>query len=134
MAGLPGGTSALHSRQLDLDADGTPDETDNCRMRANPGQQAVTFDQEVTAADKTVFSWEVTADVRHVRGPLESVSGYATDQSGSLFDVVAYVDADLPAAGAGFYYLFRTGGSCAASSWQTSLGDEPARDVALPSD
>ena len=39
-------------------------------------------------------------------------------------------DSSEPASGTGFYYLVRP--DCLVGSWQTSLGAEPGRDLALP--
>ena len=60
--------AGLYSRHLDLDADGAPDETDNCPGRSNPDQGAVVFDQDALATSKIAFSWDVTVDVSYVRG------------------------------------------------------------------
>ena len=68
----------------------------------------------------------------YVRGPLDSVEFYATDESGSLTDVVSFEDPTVPAPGDALYYLFRLGGDCSAASWQSAEGAEPNRDDSLP--
>jgi len=40
------------------------------------------------------------------------------------------IDATVPTAGAGFYYLVKP--DCAVGSWQSTIGAEPARDDVLP--
>jgi len=127
------GLPELWSRHLDLDGDGVPDETDNCPTVANAGQGPVVFPQTLRASTRTEFSWAHTVDdVAYVRGDIDSVGSYGTDESGALTDVVAFEDATEPAPGGGLYYLVKSGGSCAAASWQTVPGAEPGRDVVLP--
>jgi hypothetical protein len=58
------------------------------------------------------------------------VSSYGFDLFGTLPLGTSLVDATLPAAGSGFYYLVRP--DCVVGSWQSSPGAEPARDAALP--
>ena len=98
-----------------------------------PGPPAV-FGQTVLAlANKTDFVWVNPVDWVAVRGDFVSstdVGDYAFDAEASG-DGLGVTDAEVPDPDSGFWYLFRLGG-CAASSWQTTLGDEPGRDTALP--
>ena len=55
------------------------------------------------------------------------VNGAAT---GCLALTDNLTDSSTPVSGAGFYYLVRP--DCLVGSWQTSLGAEPERDLALP--
>lgn len=122
------GKPELFSKQLDSDADGAINATDNCRFVANPSQGAVVFGPTVLASGKTSFSFGTSVDVRFVRGPLNLVSVMGTNASGTLLDVVSYTDATIPAAGSGLYYLFAP--DCPARSYQTSPGAQPWRDTA----
>jgi hypothetical protein len=49
-----------------------------------------------------------------------------------LFDATTLTDASIPPVAAGFYYLVRLAGTCSAASWQSTVGAEPGRDLALP--
>jgi len=116
----------------DPDTDAVLNACDNCPDHPNPGQEPVMFGQEILATALDTFAWSTPADVQFVRGGLGVVGGYGVDQLGVLLDATALKDAAVPAAGAGFYYLLRLGGSCSAGSWQTVLGEEPGRDLVLP--
>jgi hypothetical protein len=120
------------SSYWDVDADGALNACDNCPEIPNPGQGPVVFGQTVLATSLTAFSWFTPADVRFVRGSLASMATYQYDQTGDLSQATSLADADTPAVGTGFYYLLRPGGRCAAASWQSSPGAEPARDASLP--
>jgi len=91
-------------------------------------QLDVSFPETILATDKQTFSWTTPSDVEYARGDLSLVSSYTTNDNGVLAAATSRVDATLPAAGSGFYYLVRPGGDCLASSWQTSPFAEPGRD------
>jgi hypothetical protein len=123
------GKLELYSAALDSDADSVANVTDNCPFVANALQEAVTFGWTVVATDSTTFSWGEAAEVRYARGPLAQVASLATDRTGTLQDRSSYTDTDSPATGgAGFYYLFAQ--DCPGRSYQSTLGDEPQRDLA----
>ncbi|MDH3628446.1 MAG: hypothetical protein OES25_12450 [Acidobacteriota bacterium] len=121
------GKPELYAHGLDSDDDGTPNATDNCKFVANPGQNPVPFGQ-VVRSTLGVFVWDLTADVRFVRGFLASVSTLSIDETGVLVDAVSYDDGFAPGAGAGRFYLFAT--DCDGRSYQTVPGTEPGRDLA----
>ncbi len=79
---------------------------------------------------------ERTTDASHrvayaiVKGDLANVSSYVVDLVDSIALTDNLTDSSVPASGAGFYYLVRP--DCVVGSWQTSLGAEPGRDLALP--
>ncbi|HEV8700818.1 MAG TPA: lamin tail domain-containing protein [Candidatus Polarisedimenticolia bacterium] len=116
----------------DVDGDAALNACDNCPDLANPGQGPVVFGGSILATDAATFSWSVPTDVKFVRGDLGSVSGYPVDRVGELSHATSLTDATSPAAGSGFYYLVRPGGTCLVGSWQTILGAEPGRDAVLP--
>jgi len=122
------GKPELYSKQLDSDADGVINASDNCRFVSNGSQGPVVLGPTVVAASKTSFSFGGPVDVRFVRGPLSQVSVMGFNVSGTLLDVVSHTDAATPAAGAGLYYLFAP--DCPARSYQTSLAAQPWRDTA----
>ncbi len=62
--------------------------------------------------------------------PFANVSTYTVDLVDSVALTSELMDSSLPDSGAGFYYLVRP--DCVVGSWQTSLGAEPERDLALP--
>ncbi len=66
----------------------------------------------------------------YVKGNLADVSSYTVDLVDSIALTSELTDSSVPVSGAGFYYLVRP--DCLVGSWQTSLGAEPERDVALP--
>ncbi len=76
------------------------------------------------------FSWPLAADVIYVRGNLADVDSYAVDTVELLVLATSLTDASVPESGAGFFYLVRP--DCPVGSWQTTVGVEPGRDVALP--
>jgi hypothetical protein len=116
--------------QSDADADTVGDACDNCLYGPNPTQGAAPLGQPLLAQDQETFFWSDPAEVAYVRGDLAVVSSYGFDLFGTLALATTLVDASLPAAGSGIYYLVRP--DCAVGSWQSSLGAEPARDAALP--
>ena len=122
------GKPELFSKQLDSDADGVINATDNCRFVANASQGAAAFGPTLVAASKTTFSFGGPVDARYVRGPLSNVSVMGWNVSGTLLDAVSHTDAAMPSAGAGLYYLFAP--DCPARSYQTSPGAQPWRDTA----
>lgn len=122
------GKPELFSRELDTDGDTVINAQDSCPYSVNPTQARVVLGKTVLVTGKTVFGWGASLDVRWVRGPLVSVAAYATDASGALLETSSLTDAAVPAAGAGFYYLFAP--DCPGRSYQSTLGAEPGRDGA----
>ena len=122
------GKPELFAWPLDSDGDTIINAADNCPLISNIGQDAVIFDQSLTASDKETFGWTSAADVRFVRGPLSQVSALVTDQSGVLQGATAIIDAATPPVGDGYYYLVAP--DCDGRSYQTVLGAEPGRDSA----
>jgi len=122
------GKVELYSRELDSDADGVINASDNCPFVANPSQTPALFGPTVDAVDNTNFTWGQPLDVRFVRGPLISVGGLVINASGTLIEASGYVEPGTPAAGSGWYYLFAP--DCPGRSYQTAPGAEPARDLA----
>ena len=122
------GKAELYSAELDSDQDTVPNATDNCPFVDNMGQTSVPFGQAVRAVSGTTFAWATAVDARYARGPLASVATLVTDASGTLTEASSFTDAEGPAAGAGFYYLFAV--DCAGRSYQNTLGAEPGRDLA----
>ncbi len=116
--------------QEDADSDDVGDLCDNCIYGPNPTQGPAIFGQDVVAEDSQTFSWRVAADVVYVKGDLASVSTYTVDLVDSVALTNQLTDLSEPVSGAGFYYLVRP--DCVVGSWQTSLGAEPERDLALP--
>ena len=97
-------------------------------LLCTPGAMAV--GQTILATDTETFLWPVAADVIYVRGDLADVDLYAVDTVELLILATSLTDASVPESGAGFFYLVRP--DCLVGSWQTSLGAEPGRDLALP--
>ncbi len=116
----------------DADGDGVCRAEDNCPAGFNPRQGAVVFPHTVRAASSDRFVWDEPTDVSFVRGDLSLVDVYATNGSGDLAAADSLTDAELPVAGAGFYYMLRLGGECTVGSWQTRHGGQPGRDESLP--
>ena len=116
--------------QEDADRDTVGDVCDNCIYGPNPTQGPAIFGQDVVADDSQTFSWRVAADVVYVKGNLTNVSTYTVDLVDSIVLTDNLTDSSVPASGVGFYYLVRP--DCLVGSWQTSLGAEPERDLALP--
>ncbi len=117
----------------DSDGDGICDAVDNCPAVFNPDQGPVVFSQDILAVDQVTFIWADPADIEFVSGDLLGVASYPVSRSGSALGATSISTAvDEPASGAGFYYLVKLGGDCAAGSWQTSEGSEPGRDAVLP--
>ena len=94
----------------------------------------VPFGQTIQAsANKTAIVWPNSVAFRAVRGPFVSsadigaysVSFLATGTGTSVSDPAT------PATGTGYWYLVKRGG-CIPSSWQSTLGAEPGRDLAIP--
>ena len=116
--------------QEDSDQDTIGDACDNCVYGPNPAQGPAIFGQDVVAENSQTFSWPVAADVVYVQGDLATVSTYTVDLVDSIALTSELTDSSVPVSGAGFYYLVRP--DCLVGSWQTSLGAEPERDLALP--
>jgi Tol biopolymer transport system component len=123
------GKPELYSVELDSDADSVVNGLDNCPYAANGSQDPVVFGQTVLAASKTRFTWDDPTELRFVRGPLSGVGVYATDDSGTLSDAASFADGGTPAANSGWYYLFAP--DCSGRSYQTELGAQPDRDLAV---
>jgi hypothetical protein len=58
------------------------------------------------------------------------VGTYGFDFVDALPLATSLRDATVPAAGSGLYYLLRP--DCPVGSWQSTIGNEPGRDAALP--
>ncbi len=94
----------------------------------------VVFGQTVKVdADKATFRWPVGIAFRAVRGSFttsSSIGAYAV-QTITMGTSNVLVDPNPPPAGTGFWYLVK-GGGCTPTSWQSTLGQEPGRDAAIP--
>ena len=94
----------------------------------------VVFGQTVTAdANKTTFRWPGAAAFRAVRGSFAtsaSIGAYGV-QTITIGTGTVIVDSATPPAGTGFWFLVKAGG-CTQTSWQSTLGQEPGRDTAIP--
>src|SRR5262249_6158553 len=99
------GKPELYSRELDTDADGVINASDNCPFIANASQGALVFPVTVTMSNSSTFTWGAAMDVRYVRGPI-SRPFYQTNLSGTLIEATKFSDPALPAVGTGFYYMF----------------------------
>ena len=119
-----------NASQADTDADGVGDLCDNCVHGPNPTQGPAPFGKPIVAASSDSFSWPGAADVWYVRGDLSGVDAYGVDLVETLPMATGFTDRSEPVIDAGFFYLVRP--DCAVGSWQTSVGAEPERDVALP--
>ena len=119
------GVFELYSRELDSDGDGVVNGSDNCHLIANPAQLEQTLGQTILASSKTTFSWPTRVDVKFVRGPLDQVGSYVTNDSGSLPEANSLTDTSVPGVGAGSYYSVAP--DCTGGSHQTTLGAEPGR-------
>ncbi|HET9481921.1 MAG TPA: thrombospondin type 3 repeat-containing protein [Candidatus Polarisedimenticolia bacterium] len=122
------GKPELYSRELDSDADGVVNVSDNCPFIVNPSQGSLVFPATVVAVSNTSFTWNQSLDARFARGPLASVGSLATDATGTLIEAAGHVDPANPAVGSGWYYLFAI--DCPGRSYQTTPGAEPGRDLA----
>ena len=105
---------------------------DNCVAYFNPGQAAVVFGQTINLPNSDQLSWPQPADVAFVKGDLLAVNMYnviafGTASYATFFDIAG----DSPPPRGGFYYLVRPAGDCTVPSWQSILGEEPGRDIAL---
>ncbi len=76
------------------------------------------------------MAWATAADVRVIKGDLAVVSSYEPISVTTLLGATSVdTSLDVPAFDNGLYYLVRPLG---CGSWQTMMGEEPARDLALP--
>jgi len=102
-------------------------------VNPGPGPPAV-FGQTVRAnANKVSFQWNVAAQFRAVRGAFAlpaQVGAYAVTMSWSGSGT-SFIDAAVPPASTGLWYLVKPAG-CTQTSWQSTLGAEPGRDAAIP--
>ncbi len=119
-----------NSSQEDADDDAVGDACDNCVYAANSTQGAAILGQTIKALDPNTFVWSEPAEVVYARGDLALVSTYSVDLVDSLPLGTSLVEPSLPGSGSGFFYVFRP--DCPVGSWQTRLGSEPGRDIALP--
>jgi hypothetical protein len=110
-------------------------DVDATDVTVDPGSgPPAVFGQTIRAqGDKTTYAWTSPVDYQGVRGSFTTptqIGSYAHDlhwfDSGSSFS-----DLTVPAAGSGLWYLVKPGG-CLASSWQSTAGAEPGRDLGLP--
>ncbi len=82
---LASGQSCPDGAADDADGDGLCHAEDNCPAGFNPGQEAVTFPFTLVAAAADRFAWGEPADVHHVRGDLDGVDSYDTNEESELF-------------------------------------------------
>ncbi len=106
------------------------DVCDNCIYGPNPPQGPAIFGQDIKALDSETFSWSEPAEIVYATGDLALASTYTVDLVQALPLGTSFMDSSLPASGEGFFYLVKP--NCGVGSWQTSLGAEPERDLALP--
>jgi hypothetical protein len=102
-------------------------------VNLGPGPPVV-FGQTIKAdSDKSTFRWPGSVAFREVRGSFTSAAsvGAYTVNSIALGTGTSVADPSTPATGTGYWYLVKPGG-CIQSSWQSTLGDEPGRDPAMP--
>ena len=94
----------------------------------------VVFGQTLVAdANKTTLRWPTSVPFRSVRGSFVSstnIGAYAVNTI-VLGTGTSVVDASTPASGSGFWYLVKPGG-CTQTSWQSTLGAQAGRDLAIP--
>lgn len=88
------------------------------------------FSDRIAATDKSTFSWSTPGNVDYVIGALSNLSSYALLGRASAATATSFdTSAQVPAPGAGFFYLVKPSDSCA--SWQSTIGAEPRRDVEI---
>ena len=120
--------SARDARWGDVDLDAV-------QARVNLGNGApLTFGQTVTVmANKTIFQWSSVVAYRMVRGSFTNAAsiGAYTVNSTLLGTANTFSDAAVPAVGTGYWYLVKRGG-CTPTSWQSTLGQQPGRDIKIP--
>ncbi len=124
---LPSG-ACTHAPLPDSDGDGICDGQDNCPNYANPGQGPV-FAQPILWPSKNQFCWANPAAIHGVVGPLAGVSTYAVNNQYND-NGTCHIAPEMPLPAQGRYYVVEP--ACPAGSYQTTLGAEPGRDVALP--
>jgi hypothetical protein len=98
-----------------------------------PGTPVV-FGQTVKAdTNKTTFRWTTAVAFRAVRGFFSTphAIGAYTVSFAATGTGTSFVDAVVPAAGSGSWYLVKPAG-CGPTSWQTLLGAQPGRDASIP--
>jgi hypothetical protein len=88
------------------------------------------FGHDVLALGPSKFGWSVPSEARWARGTLNGVAGCGIDRLEATPLSLAFEDFELPLPGSGWFYLVRP--DCAVGSWQSTLGEEPVRDVVLP--
>ena len=84
-------------------------------------------------ANKTTFRWPAAVSFRAVRGAFASpqdIGLYAVNHAQSGTGTF-FTDTAVPVTGTGAWYLVKRGG-CTPTSWQSTLGAEPGRDIAIP--
>ncbi len=112
-------------------------EADLDALRATPDLgpgPALVLGQTIQAdAGKAMFRWPNPVAFKAVRGSFVSstdIGAYSVTFSATGTGT-AVTDAAVPAPGSGHWYLVKPSG-CVRSSWQSTLGAEPGRDVAIP--
>jgi hypothetical protein len=105
---------------------------DNCVDHFNSGQDPVVFGQTIDLPNRDKLSWPEPADIAFVKGDLLAVNVYNVIAFGTAsYATFLDIAGDSPPVQGGFYYLVRPAGDCSVPSWQTVLGEEPGRDIAL---
>jgi hypothetical protein len=98
-----------------------------------PGPPVV-FGQTIrSSANKIDISWPNPVSFKTVRGVFASstnIGAYAVNFTATGMGT-AVSDAAMPLPGFGFWYLVKPW-ECIQSSWQSTLGLEPGRDVSIP--
>ena len=120
--------SARDARWGDVDLDAV-------QARVNFGAGTpLTFGQTVTVmANKTIFQWSSVVAYRMVRGSFTNAASIGAYTVNSTLQGTAntFSDAAVPPVGTGYWYLVKRGG-CTPTSWQSTLGQEPGRDLKIP--
>ena len=116
----------------DTDGDGICANLDNCPRVANPDQGPVPLGQTIYALDANTFGWANPIEFELSRGAFTRSSDIGMFSMPAPFGDTSnrFQDTQVPAAGTGFWYLFRQ--SCIGGSYSTgSASESPGRNAAL---